>query len=173
LSTFQTKLKTLQDSATSMANRISSTQKTVKPTAFNSHTVQSLTVGSDNIVGLTAFDTASNGPFSVRVDQLAAYDLKRGSIQTTAMGTALNITGSFEIGTPLGTNKTINITPAMSLSDIQLAINNVQNDTKVIADVSLVSIGATSTYELKLKAQASVHPLFYPTQQARRLHLLG
>ncbi|MBX3487751.1 MAG: flagellar filament capping protein FliD [Candidatus Paracaedibacteraceae bacterium] len=173
LTTFQTKIKTLQDSAATMANRISSTQKTINPTAFNAHTIQSMTTGSDSIVGLTAFDTASNGPFSVRVDQLATYDLKRGSIQTTAMGTALNITGSFEIGTPLGTNKTINITSDMSLSDIQLAINNVQSDTKVIADVSLVTIGSTSTYELKLKAQASGAPIILSNTSGTPLADLG
>ncbi len=173
LTTFQTKIKTLQDSAATMANRISSTQKTINPTAFNAHTIQSMTTGSDSIVGLTAFDTASNGPFSVRVDQLATYDLKRGSIQTTAMGTALNITGSFEIGTPLGMNKTINITSDMSLSDIQLAINNVQSDTKVIADVSLVTIGSTSTYELKLKAQASGAPIILSNTSGTPLADLG
>jgi flagellar hook-associated protein 2 len=173
LSTFQTKLQALQNVTATMANRISSTQKTIKPTSFSSHTVQSTTVGSDSIVGLTAFDTASNGPFSVRVDQLATYDLKRGSIQTTAMGTALNITGSFELGTPLGVNKTINITSDMSLSDIQLAINNVQSDTKVVADVSLVSIGSTSTYELKLKAQASGAPIILSNTSGTPLTDLG
>lgn len=173
LSTFQTKLQALQDATATMANRISLTQQAVKPTSFNAHTVQSTTVGSDSIVGLTAFDTASNGPFSVRVDQLATYDLKRGSIQTTAMGTALNITGSFELGTPLGINKTINITADMSLSDIQLAINNVQSDTKVVADVSLVSIGSTSTYELKLKAQASGAPIILSNTSGTPLTNLG
>lgn len=173
LTTFQTKIQTLQDSAASMANRISLTQKSISPTAFNGHIVQSSTIGSDSIVGMTAFDTASNGPFSVRVDQLATYDIKRGSIQTTAMGTALNFTGSFEIGTPLGTNKTINITPTMSLSDIQLAINNVQNDTKVVADISLVSIGSTSTYELKLKAQTSGAPIILSNTSGTPLASLG
>lgn len=173
LSTFQTKLQALQDATATMANRISSTQKTIKPTSFSSHAVHSTTVSSDSIVGLTAFDTASNGPFSVRVDQLATYDLKRGSIQTTAMGTALNITGSFELGTPLGINKTINITSDMSLSDIQLAINNVQSDTKVVADVSLVSIGSTSTYELKLKAQASGAPIILSNTSGTPLTNLG
>ena len=173
LSTFQTKLQTLQDSVATMANRFSTTQKNIKPTAFNAHTIQTSTMGASSIVGMTAFDKASNGPFSVRVDQLASYDIKRGSVSATSLGAALSITGSFEVGTPLGTTNTINITSNMSLSDIQLAINNVQSETRVAADISTVSIGSTNTYELKLKAQSSGAPIILSNTSGTPLTSLG
>ncbi len=176
LSTFQTKLKAVQDLAKTMANRISSTQPRVTNNVFQQHGVMATTSTGQNytdIVNISASESALLGSFSMQVNQLASSDMKKGTIRATAMNQNLNITGKFSIGTTAGIEKTIEITDRMSLADIQNAINAVSADTKVSADVSLTSIGATSTFELKLKAQGSGEAIVLQTISGNPLTDLG
>lgn len=176
LSKFQDKLKTVQDLAQSMANRVSSSQPRVTMNAFSQHSVEATSSsGQDynSIVRLIADERANKGAFSVKVNQLATSDMKKGTITTTGINAALGITGNFSITSTSGTAQDVNITPEMSLADIQGMINDVSGKTKVSADISLVSIGAESTYELKLKAQVTGEPIVLKDPSGEALSALG
>jgi flagellar hook-associated protein 2 len=175
LSAFQTKLTAVQDLAQTMANRVSSTQPKVVNNMFQQHSVTARTSTGQNyadIVNFSASDSAFVGSFSMTVEQLANSDMKKGTIEATAMNQALGIEGSFSIGSTAGQAKTIEITAIMSLADIKNAINEVSTDSKVSADVSLVSIGGISTFELKLKAQISGEPIVLQTLSGNPLGAL-
>lgn len=180
LSTFQNKLKVVDDLARTMANRISPTnlidktmdafaQRTVSATASN---------GSDytKIINITPLEDADKGSFTARVDQLASYDSKKAVINnsyTTNINSALNITGSFSINSASGTAVNISVTPDMSLDAIRGAINNVSTTTNVSATVMLVSYGMTNTYELKLNAQNTGEAIFLKNISGTPLDDLG
>ncbi|AIK95793.1 flagellar filament capping protein FliD [Candidatus Odyssella acanthamoebae] len=176
LSTFQTKLTAVQDLAQTMANRISSTQPKVATNVFQQHAITATTSGSQNytdIVNISASESAFVGSFSMKVEQLATSDMKKGTINAAALNEDRKIDGSFLISATSGSAKTIEIKSGMSLTDIKNAINAVSTDTKVSADISLVSIGAISTFELKLKAQVSGEPIVLQDKSGTPLTDLG
>lgn len=176
LSTFQTKLQSVQALAQTMANRISSTQPIVTTDVFDSHTVNTTTstgMPASGIVNLSAFENAYIGSFSLTVNQLASYDLIQGQITTASPSDPLNLSGSFSVGSSVGTNETITLTPDMSLLDVQNAINNVSNTTQVSCDLSMISGGANMTYALKFKAQQSGMPLILGNTSGTPLASLG
>ncbi|WP_010297297.1 flagellar filament capping protein FliD [Candidatus Odyssella thessalonicensis] len=156
LSTFQNKLKAVDDIARTMANRISSTYYGKTTNAFAQRTVSATASnGSDytKIINITPLENADKGSFSARVDQLATYDSKKGVVSASNINAALGITGSFSINSMNGTAVDITIDSSMSLDAIRSAINSVSNTTNVTASVTQISYGMTPTFELRLNAQ--------------------
>lgn len=151
LTTFSTKLESLQACAATMANRISVSNPA--QSIFKSKTISTTTTTDAQF---EASATANVSPFSMTVNQLASNDMKNFTVQAADFDTtALGITGTITLGTSTpGTSQTLTITNTMTLSDIQDLINSVSGTTTISAGLTLVSVGSpNNTYVLNLSAQ--------------------
>lgn len=170
LDTFKTKLQTLQSLAAQMANPISNT--TIAPqNVFNQKNIMVNT--SDAAFEIT--DQANTGSFSMTINQLASNDLRKFMISSPNTTSPLGINGTFTIGTTqAGTTQTVTLTNAMTLLDIQEILSNMSETTQINAELIQTSIGATNnTYELKLKAQNTGHPIVLKNTSGTPLSALG
>ena len=151
LTTFSTRLESLQACAATMANRISATNPA--QCIFQSKTITSARATTD--ATFTPSAAANTGPFSMTVNQLASNDMKNFMIQAPDLTIALGITGTFTLGTSTpGTSKTLTITNTMTLSNIQELINSASGTTSIATGLTQVSAGSpNNTYVLNLSAQ--------------------
>lgn len=147
----KTKLEAVRQSASKMSNRISSFGFP-PPNVFNGK--QILTPGTQD-VSCYLSEFATVGSFNFTVNQLASGDMRKFTITAANIDTALGLNGSFTLGTAVpGTTATINITPTMTLAQLQQTISNLSSTTSINADLVEKSVGAAGyTFELKLKAQ--------------------
>lgn len=147
----QKKLEALQTQAVKLSNSISSSNSASN--MFNSKTIDT----SDTINGLQADTTANLGTFSYKITQLAASDLRAGTIVVASATTDLGFTGTLNIGTSVpGSSAPIAITATMSLNEIAAAVNSLTPTTKVYAEVVE---GSSGTFQLKIKAQNPGTPI--------------
>jgi flagellar hook-associated protein 2 len=170
LAQFKTKMTTFQKACEHLSNSqdpVASQSNAFSTTAASLSTNDGSNPGSYAVI--TPSSQAFLGTFTLQVNQLAKADVRAGTITSPSLTTALGSlpTGTLTIGTlnPDGTTNSasqvsISVNNSMTLSQIQLAINNQTPVTGVSCEIDLISTGSpNNTYAFKLKAQNTGVPI--------------
>ncbi len=165
-SSLQTLLSNLQSSANALRNpRVTSGLSD----AFDSKTTLSTasgTIEASKLFGISAAETALNGDYQITINRIAKTDTVSGTAAiTSATATPILTDGVLAIN---GTS--INLTTAMTLTQIKDAINNTSSASKVKA--SIVQSGAND-FRLVIKGTATGDAIDFTGSAANVLTELG